>query len=102
MRLGAIEGVGVAPRQGQDRPPSAQASEERSGRALVAIASRAPVLSEPPWKRPEAAFLAHLIATASDAPQTRQRRRAEPQDVHVAYAARTDLDRPAPARCWIL
>jgi hypothetical protein len=33
------------------------------------------------------AFLAHLIATAQQTPQTRQRRRAEPQDAAVLYAA---------------
>jgi hypothetical protein len=41
--------------------------------------------------RPAAAFLAHLIATAQQAPQTRARRRAEPADAlaHYAGAART-------------
>jgi hypothetical protein len=38
------------------------------------------------YSRPTAAFLAHLIATALQAPQTRQRRRAEPQDAAVLYA----------------
>jgi hypothetical protein len=34
-----------------------------------------------------AAFLAHLIATKQQAPQTRQRRRAEPEDAVAVYAA---------------
>lgn len=34
-----------------------------------------------------AAFLAHLIATRQQAPQTRQRRRAEPEDAAALYAA---------------
>jgi hypothetical protein len=37
--------------------------------------------------RARADFVAHLIATAAQAPQTRSRRRAEPQDVAAAYAA---------------
>jgi len=37
--------------------------------------------------RPEAPFLAHLIATREQLPQTRARRRAEPQDVVNHYAA---------------
>lgn len=38
--------------------------------------------------RPHAAFLAHLIATARQAPQTRQRRRTEPAEAVAAYAER--------------
>jgi hypothetical protein len=37
--------------------------------------------------RPAAPFLAHLIATAHKAPQTRIRRRAEPGEATAAYAA---------------
>jgi hypothetical protein len=37
--------------------------------------------------RPAAAFLAHLIATAQQAPQTRARRRAAPADAQYAYTA---------------
>jgi hypothetical protein len=38
--------------------------------------------------RARADFVAHLIATWSQAPQTRSRRRAEPRDAVAAYAAR--------------
>jgi hypothetical protein len=34
-------------------------------------------------------FLAHLIATAQHAPQTRERRRAEPEAANAAYATAT-------------
>lgn len=45
--------------------------------------------------RPRADFIAQLIATAVAAPQTRSRRRAEPDAAIAAYAA---LDqRPAPS-----
>jgi hypothetical protein len=37
--------------------------------------------------RARADFVAHLIATATQAPQTRSRRRAEPGDAVAAYAA---------------
>ena len=41
-----------------------------------------------PGSRARADFVAHLIATWSQAPQTRSRRRAEPRDAVAAYAAR--------------
>jgi hypothetical protein len=37
--------------------------------------------------RPRADFLAQLIATLEQAPQTRVRRRAEPEDAIAAYGA---------------
>ena len=37
--------------------------------------------------RARADFVAHLIATSAQAPQTRARRRAEPGDAVAAYAA---------------
>ena len=37
--------------------------------------------------RPSADFLAQLIAVSGKAPQTRQRRRAEPQEAIAAYQA---------------
>ncbi|MFZ3336319.1 MAG: hypothetical protein WBE99_22200 [Xanthobacteraceae bacterium] len=38
-------------------------------------------------QRPNADFMAHLIATTSQAPQTRARRRAEPEAATAAYRA---------------
>lgn len=38
-------------------------------------------------RRPNADFIAHLIATAAQAPQTRARRRAEPEQATAAYRA---------------
>jgi hypothetical protein len=38
--------------------------------------------------RARADFVAHLIATSAQAPQTRSRRRAEPRDAVAAYAVR--------------
>jgi hypothetical protein len=40
----------------------------------------------PKVNRPDAGFIAHLIATSAQAPQTRARRRAEPGEAVSAYA----------------
>jgi hypothetical protein len=45
-------------------------------------------------QRPSATFLAHLIAVANQAPQTRERRRAEPHEAAAAYARTLLLDNP--------
>ena len=64
-----------------------------TGRALVPLASGVSD-SAPPRATPRpATFLAHLIATARQAPQTRERRRAEPSEAIAAYTAA--LRRPA-------
>jgi hypothetical protein len=44
--------------------------------------------------RPQAAFLAHLLAIAQRAPQTQEKRRAAPQDAINSYVA---TGRAAPA-----
>ncbi|HVX98347.1 MAG TPA: hypothetical protein VHA55_00985 [Pseudorhodoplanes sp.] len=72
-----------------DQPVSAQAGPAGSGRgALVARAGAhdgRPALRA----RTSATFLAQLIATAQQAPQTREKRRLEPQAAIRAYAAAT-------------
>jgi hypothetical protein len=45
--------------------------------------------------RPQAAFLAHLLAVAQHAPQTQEKRRAEPQEAVNRYMA---AGKTAPAR----
>ena len=57
------------------------ASESRE---VVATEIPAAALLMSPVYR-EAAFLAHLIATKAMAPQTRDRRRAEPEEAIAAY-----------------
>ena len=52
-------------------------------RALVVTQTAAAVQTTPVYR--EAAFLAHLIATKDHAPQTRERRRAEPSEAISAY-----------------
>jgi hypothetical protein len=57
------------------------------GRALVVVGSGQGTAVEPAGGRPSAVFLAQLIATAQQAPQTRRRRRAEPNEASSIYAA---------------
>ena len=80
---------------------SAQATEfgsgfdsdlERESADEGATESRALVVTGPAAEPPapvyrQAAFLAHLIATKAHAPQTRERRRAEPSEAIAAYRA---------------
>jgi hypothetical protein len=75
-----------------DRTPREPSSSPRrhprteSSRALIPLE---PIGSSdtPLRTRPQADFLAHLIATREKLPQTRERRRAEPRDVIAVYAA---------------
>jgi hypothetical protein len=56
--------------------------------ALIAISPEA--RNEPAARccgRSNAAFVAHLIATAAQVPQARARRRAEPDEASAAYRA---------------
>ena len=72
--------------------------------ALVPIAVGKPRLETSTClRRPRADFLAHLIATAAQAPQTRMRRRAEPAEAVAIYDAierRPAVHRPALSR-WL-
>ena len=58
-----------------------------SSRELVALASAPAAAAVQGAVRRPAAFLAHLIATARQVPQTRERRRAEASEVIAAYEA---------------
>jgi hypothetical protein len=73
-------------RNGTDRRQPEVAQTQT--RALIAVEAAAP--SERPvhsQRYPAAAFLAHLIATHQQAPQTRARRRADVSEAVAAYAA---------------
>jgi hypothetical protein len=69
-------------KQAENQP----ASESRALVALVAPAPATPLLRYRP-----APFLAHLIATKQQLPQTRERRRAEPAQAVTAYRAMAEL-----------
>jgi hypothetical protein len=75
------------------RPRLAQAAQigtpdglSQPGRFLVSVGSSQGTEVNP-GGRPAAVFLAQLIATAQQAPQTRRRRRAEPNEVSTIYTA---------------
>ena len=72
----------------QDRRPPAEA-ETSECRALVAVSpvKSAETMRRAPAVRASSAFLAHLIATAEGLPQTREKRRLEPQEASRLYAA---------------
>jgi len=82
-----------APRNGASASPSRKTSSARAVIALAPITPRDTDLNA----RPQAGFLAQLIATADKLPQTRERRRADPADAIAAYGAAT-AERRAPGR----
>jgi hypothetical protein len=73
-----------------DRNAGHSADDKPQTRAMVVTAPTAPA-SEPLTSQRQAAFLAHLIATKEHAPQTRERRRAEPEEAIAAYRAAAKL-----------
>ena len=89
-----IAGVGGAPISATTRRSTPEAPEggapETESRALIAIeAPRPSERTAPSAHRPAAAFLAQLIATQMQAPQTRARRRAEPGEAIAVYRSMT-------------
>jgi hypothetical protein len=79
-----IVAAGNAPRRETSTPREPKVS---GSRALVPLTPVAP--SETPVRgrtHADAGFVAHLIATDQKAPQTRERRRAEPAEAIAAYA----------------
>ena len=82
----------------QDRRQPAE-PETSACRALVAVSPvkpREPVRQAP--ARSSAAFIAHLIATAEGLPQTREKRRLEPQEASRLYGAAQSAVRLRRAR----
>ena len=78
---------------------SEQASPEvqgPGGTALVPVRPPEPEAARPPARRTSAPFLAQLIATDRQLPQTRERRRAEPREALAAYGAAARLIKRRP------
>jgi hypothetical protein len=66
------------------------AARDDPGRALIVVEAARPSERNPQSTRhPSAAFVAHLIATRMQAPQTRARRRAEPEEAISVYRSMT-------------
>jgi hypothetical protein len=74
--------------------------------ATPACTALVPVTQPAPWSaafsqslsRPDSPFVAHLIATAEQVPQTRNLRRATPADAQTAYSASRHPARGAGVR----
>lgn len=72
--------------------------EREAGRALVPLTIPLRDAGAQNLIRPDARFVAQLIATASHLPQTRSVRRASPQHATMTYAdRRTRIDLPMSA-----
>jgi len=94
-RLPSLRNVSARPTPGQTRNPLPEAT----GRGLVPLAGGSPRESNPGGSpRPSPAFLAHLIATAQHAPQTRARVRTAPADAIAHYTSRASVS--VPSRTW--
>jgi hypothetical protein len=93
-RLPPVNGMGERPTPEQSRNPSPETTE----RSLVPVAGRSIEDRQAPSARPSPAFLAHLIATAQHAPQTRARGRAEPADAITTYINGMNVGGPPRSR----
>jgi len=70
--------------------PSEPETPQTASHALIAVEAPAPnERATMPARRPSAAFVAQLIATRMQAPQTRARRRAEPEEAMAVYRSMT-------------
>jgi hypothetical protein len=87
MRVSGIAGSAIGPAARRAATGSSEPDTTQS-RALIAIEAPAPAeRSFVHSRHPAAPFLAQLIATQMQAPQTRARRRAAPQEAISVYAA---------------
>ena len=83
----AINAASIKRRTANESP---EPEAETGSRALIAIEATAASERAPQVTRhPAAGFLAHLIATQMQAPQTRTRRRAEPEEASAVYRSMT-------------
>jgi hypothetical protein len=81
-----VTAVGRTPREAMPRRRETTQPQTSECRALIPLE---PIVErDPPLRaRPRAPYLAHLIATKEKAPQTCERRRADPAVAIAAYAA---------------
>ena len=90
MRISPVGPIGTA--RSAQRPADAAGSAASESRALVAVEPAAPHAGPRTLTRhPAAPFLAQLIATHLQVPQTRERRRVEPEEAIAAYRSAKGL-----------
>ena len=91
MLVGEINGSQFRqPDSAMSTPENDSEPEGSEGRALVALDSL-PGRSGQAATHRHAPFVAHLVATKDQHPQTRERRRADPRDALAAYRAAAAL-----------
>jgi hypothetical protein len=91
----------LRPAPGRRRAVSVQEAHQVSTALVPITVSDSSACSSGDFGRPRADFLAQLIATVAQAPQTRMRRRAEPAEAVAIYGAverRPAARRPALSR----
>jgi hypothetical protein len=97
---------GIRPMASPSRTSRREAAEpsepaRTESRALIPVEAPTPSERTPTaTRRPLAAFLAHLIATQSQAPQTRVRRRAEPEEALEVYSTTLAAQGPVAGRVF--
>ena len=95
MIVGASSNIGSGHSRAErghavDRPEHhGDDSGRPAGTALVPIGTLRRPMAVSPLTRPDSAFVAHLIATMDQAPQTRTHRRASVTDAMSRYRAMT-------------
>jgi hypothetical protein len=93
MRLGEIKNV-ATPQSGlTSHSIEAAPAEQSAGSRAVVVLTPAVAWREAPVAYRQAPFLAQLLAMKHQHPQTRERRRAEPNDALAAYRATVKLTR---------
>jgi hypothetical protein len=97
MRSIAIIPATARPDPGRG-PVGHETPADTRSRSLVTLDPRSRHSSCGCAERPSSTFLAHLIATTQHAPQTRQRRRAEPASACAHYATARES---APATLFL-
>ncbi|AXK82065.1 hypothetical protein DW352_16970 [Pseudolabrys taiwanensis] len=87
MRINAIGATfGHSDDKSSKQAPAPADAPKAASRALV-LTEPAPTAQDRPMAYRDAPFLAQLIATKAQVPQTRGRRRAEPAEALAAYRA---------------
>lgn len=87
--ISSLAGIGQKAQPGAETAPHPQAEAPIPSRALVPLES--PIrATERSTARPSAIFVAHLIAMAEQAPQTRALRRETPVVAHNVYGRATE------------
>jgi hypothetical protein len=84
MRVTATSAMNFGSAEGRAPQDTAESRPKAEGRALVLV-EQPPAREDRPLAYRSAPFLAHLIATKAQLPQTRAKRRIEPTEAMAAY-----------------